>query len=84
MTHTIQTVEIEAGVAPAMNWLCCYKFDNIHHSKEINLYQTTDNDGDEVFHGVGVIEGVDVGNNVQFRDYYNLDELKAHCKDWLF
>lgn len=67
-----------------MNWLCCFKFDNIHHAKEVNLYQGVDADGGEVFHGVGVIEGADVGNNVQFLDYYDLDELKKHCKDWLF
>lgn len=52
-------------------------------TKVVTVYQGVDLDGYPFYTAAGVQDGVDCGSNAQWQDYYSLEELLRHVKEWL-
>lgn len=52
-------------------------------TKVVTVYQGVDLDNYAIYTASGVQEGVDCGSNAHWQDYYDLEELLKHVKEWL-
>lgn len=63
--------------------VCEYTHSNDQSTKRVVIYQGRDSDLNTVYCASGVDDSVDPCPMLYLQDYYNLDELKRHCMDWL-